>query len=290
MKRRVQVGSTSVAYLDDGQGPPLVLLHGCPFSSVIWTKVIARLRNRFRCIAPDLLGLGDTETVADADWSLPAQARMVVGLLDTIGLDQVDLVGHDHGAATAQILAAEHPQRIRRLVLTNAEAYDNWPSKAELPFVRLTQLPVLGRLVMWAWSRRRLYAYALLSGKAVYDPAALTPELLRGYIAANFATADRRAKTRRFLAGQLDRANQQATAVAAPGLRSFDRPTLIVWGENDPHFGPEWGERLQRDIPGAQPLILLPATGHLLMEERPELLAELIAGFLTSAPVASPST
>jgi pimeloyl-ACP methyl ester carboxylesterase len=206
-------------------------------------------------------------------------------MLDALGLDRVDVVAHDHGAAAAQLIAAEHPDRNRRLVLTNAEAYDNWPSRDELPFIRATQLPVLGRLVLWAWGRPSLFRYALRSGKAVRDPAALTPELLHGYIAANLGDPRRRAKTRRFLAGQLDPANHRATTDAVPGLRAFDHPTLIVWGEDDPHFGPEWGRRLHEDIPGAVRLELLPRTGHLLMEERPDELARLIAEFLTGPEI-----
>jgi pimeloyl-ACP methyl ester carboxylesterase len=280
-KRRLHLGDTRVAYLDDGDGPPLLLLHGCPFSSYIWRRVIPQLRPQFRCIAPDLLGLGDTETPPDADWSLPAQARMVVGLLDALGIDAAHIVAHDHGAATAQLIAANHPDRIRRLVLTNAEAYDNWPSRDELPFIRATQLPLIGNLVMWAWARPALLRYALRSGRAVYNPAVLTPELLHGYIAANLTDRHRRAKTRRFLTCQLDPANQRATADAVPGLRGFDHPTLIVWGRDDPHFGPEWAGRLRDDIPGAVRLELLPDTGHLLMEERPDDLARLVIDFLT---------
>jgi pimeloyl-ACP methyl ester carboxylesterase len=281
MKHQIQVGDARVAYLDDGQGPPLLLLHGCPFSSYIWRHVIALLRPHFRCIAPDLLGLGDTETPPGADWSLPAQAAMVVGLLDALGIDAADVVAHDHGAATAQLIAAGQPSRIRRLVITNAEAYDNWPSRDELPFIRATQLPLIGRLVMWAWARPGLLRYALRTGRAVYDPAVLTRELLGGYIAANLADRRRRAKTRRFLAGQLDPANNRATAGALPGLRAFDHPTLIVWGRDDPHFGPEWAQRLHRDIPGAVRLELLADTGHLLMEERPHDLGRLLIDFLT---------
>lgn len=281
---RVTVGAATVAYVDEGAGPPLLLLHGCPFSSFIWRGVISRLAGRFRCLAPDLLGLGDTETPPGADWSLPAQADTVLGFLAALGLGPVDVVGHDHGAAVAQLIAARAPQRIGRLVLTNAEAYDNWPSADELPFVRATQLPGLGRLLLWAWSRPALFRYALRSGRAVYDPAVLTRELLGGYVAANLADPRRRAKTRRFLAGQLDPANQQATGAAVAGLRAFDHPTLIVWGEEDPHFGPDWGRRLLADIPGAERLELLPRTGHLLMEEHPDQLARLIADFLTARP------
>jgi pimeloyl-ACP methyl ester carboxylesterase len=279
-KRRLQLGAARVAYYDEGSGPPVLLLHGCPFSSLVWRQVIPLLRPQFRCLAPDLLGLGDTETPPGADWSLPAQVTTVIELLDALDIDAAHVVGHDHGGALAQLLAADHPERVRRLVLMNAEAYDNWPSRAELPFVRLTQMPVLGRLALWAWSRPAVFKLTLNEAHAVHDRSALTPELVRGYIGANFGEAHRRARTRRFLAHQLDPSNNRRTLDLLPKLRSFDHPTLLLWARDDPHFGPEWAERLQRDIPGSQELQLLPDTGHLLMEERPVEVASRIAAFL----------
>jgi pimeloyl-ACP methyl ester carboxylesterase len=281
VKQRVRVGDAEVAYVDAGAGAPVLFLHGCPFSSFVWRDVINALSARFRCLAPDLLGLGDTETPPDADWSLPAQADMVLGFLDALDITRCSIVGHDHGAAIAQLIAAQHPERIARLVLANAEAYDNWPSAHELPFVRATQIPGLGRLVLWAWSRRPLFRYALASGKAVADRSVLSDELVDGYIAANLADPHRRTKTRRFLAGQLDPRNQHHTSAAVTGLRRFTRQTLILWGADDVHFGPQWGQRLAADIPGAGSPVLLDGVGHLLMEEVPEIVAEHIARLLT---------
>ena len=245
---------------------------------------MAQLAEDFRCLAPDLMGLGDTETPPDADWSLRAQAEMVLGLLDRLGLERAHVVGHDHGGALAQLLAAEHPDRVDRLVLTNAEAYDNWPSRDERPFVRVTQIPLIGDAVMWAWSRRRLFRLTLSAAKAVHDRRVLTDELLDGYIAANLADRHRRAKTKRFLAGQLDPAHNRTTLEIVPGLRRFDHSTLLIWAVDDPHFGVPWGERLLRDIPGAARLERLHDTGHLLMEERPETIASLVRDFLASGP------
>jgi len=185
-----------------------------------------------------------------------------------------------NGGALAQLLAAEHPDRVDRLVLANAEAYDNWPSRDERPFVRLTQVPLIGDAVMWAWARRPLFQLTLSAAKAVYDRRALTNELLDGYIAANFADRHRRAKTKRFLAGQLDPDHNRVTLELLDGLRRFDHPTLLIWATEDPHFGPQWGERLLRDIPGATRLERLPNTGHLLMEEQPATVAALIRDFL----------
>jgi spore coat protein A, manganese oxidase len=284
-KRSVTLESARVAYIDEGAGPPLLLLHGCPFSSHIWRKTIWDLRNHFRCIAPDLLGLGDTETKPDADWALPAQAAMVIGLLERLGLPRLHVVAHDHGGAVAQLLAAEHPHVIDRLVLVNVEAFDNWPSRDERPFIMATQLPVVGRFVLWLWSFPAMARLALLAGSAVHDKHALSPAFVSGFVEANLGSAHRRRKTRRFLAGQLNARNNRCTLEILDGLRGFERPTMIVWGEADPHFGPEWGRRLYEDIPGAVRLELLPKTGHLVMEERREDFVRLVREFLEAPSV-----
>ncbi|HEY3142208.1 MAG TPA: alpha/beta fold hydrolase [Acidimicrobiales bacterium] len=284
-KQYAHVGETRVAYQDHGTGPPVVLLHGCPFSSFVWRNILPPLAAAgHRCLAPDLLGLGDTETPPDADWSLPAQAATVIGWLDVLGLDRVAVVGHDHGGAVAQLLAAQHPERIDRLVLSNVEAYDHWPSSDERPFITATQLPGVGRLVLWAWSRPALLRLALAAGHAVSDRSVLTAELARGYVRANLSDPHKRAKTRRFLAGQIDPANNRATLDALDGLRHFERPTMLLWGSNDPHFGPPWAQRLAADIPGVERVEVLDNAGHLLMEDQPQHVADLLTQFLTAPP------
>jgi pimeloyl-ACP methyl ester carboxylesterase len=281
-KRCLPVGAARVAYYEEGSGEPVVFLHGCPFSSYIWRKIIPRLSTHYRCLAPDLLGLGDTETRTNADWSLPAQEEMVIGWLDALGIDQAHVVGHDHGGAVAQMLAAHHPERIKGLVLCNAEAYDNWPSAEERPLVRLTQVPAIGTLFLWLYGSTLGTRIVLSIGQAVKNNAVLTDELISGYVRANTSDARRRAKTARFLAGQFDPANNRCTLDAVAGLRRFDHPTLLLWGADDPHFGPAWAERLRQDIPGVVRVELLPHTGHLLMEEQPEAFAAQLLTFLSA--------
>jgi pimeloyl-ACP methyl ester carboxylesterase len=280
-KQIVQIGDARLAYHDEGSGPAVLLLHGCPFASFIWRKLIPVLAPTYRCLAPDLRGLGDTETPSGADWSLPAQAATMIGLLDALGIERAHVVGHDHGGAVAQLLAAEHPTRVDRLVLADAEAYDNWPSAEERPFVRIAQLPILGDFMLWLWSRRAVLRSTLVRAKAVYDPRAISLEFVDALVRANLADRHRRAKTKRFMATQFDPCNNRVTMDVLGGLRRFDRPTLLIWAQEDAHFGPEWGERLRRDIPGAERLELLPRTGHLLMEERPDEFAALVRAFLS---------
>lgn len=279
-QRFTQIGDARVAYHDEGSGPAVLLLHGCPFASFVWRQLIPQLASTHRCIAPDLLGLGDTETPAWADWSLPAQAETMVRLLDSLGIERAHVLGHDHGGAVAQVLAARHPTRVDRLVLADVEAYDNWPSAEERPFVRITQLPLVGDFVLWLWSRRGMLRATLVRARAVRDARYLSPEFIDLLIRANLIDSRRRAKTKRFIAEQFEPRNNRVTLDVLDDLRRFDHPTLLIWAQDDAHFGPEWGERLRRDIPGAQRLELLPATGHLLMEERPEKFAALVREFL----------
>jgi pimeloyl-ACP methyl ester carboxylesterase len=132
-KRRLEVGDATIRYLDEGHGPPVLLLHGCPFSTFVWRKVLPALASEYRCLAPDLLGLGDTEAPADSDWSVRAQTEMVVGLLDALGVERAHVVGHDQGGAIAQLLASEYSQRVDRLVLSNAEATTIGPQRMSAP-------------------------------------------------------------------------------------------------------------------------------------------------------------
>ena len=279
-KQFIPVGDARVAYYEEGSGVPILLLHGCPFSSFVWRKVIPLLSGNFRCLAPDLLGLGDTETPENGDISLRSQAKAIVGLLDSLNIRQCHVVGHDHGGAVAQLLAAEHAGRVDRLILANAEAYDNWPSNEERPFAKLTQVPFLGELALWLWSRKACLRWTLAQAHAVYDRGVLSDELVDGYIRANLSDHERRKKLGRFIAMQFEPSNNRVTLALLPGLRQFDHPTLLIWAQEDPHFGPQWGERLYQDIPGAKRIELLPATGHLLMEERPDQFATLVLKFL----------
>jgi pimeloyl-ACP methyl ester carboxylesterase len=116
-KRYLDVGPWRVAYIDQGEGPPVVLLHGCPFHSYQWRDLMERLQGR-RVLAPDLLGLGDTQVRLTDDYRLPNDVAMVVGFLDALGVAQADFVTADHGAATLQLLMRDHPERIRAATIS----------------------------------------------------------------------------------------------------------------------------------------------------------------------------
>jgi pimeloyl-ACP methyl ester carboxylesterase len=164
-------------------------------------------------------------------------------------------------------------------VLTNAEAYGNWPWRDERPFVRLMPVPLIGDAVLWAWARRPLFRLTLTTeGGARW--ACAHRRAARRLHRRQLAECHRRAKTKRSLTGQLDAEDNRVTLELLDGLRRFDHPTLLIWATEDPHFGPQWGERLLADILGATRLEHLPDSGHLLMEERPDTVVELIRELL----------
>jgi pimeloyl-ACP methyl ester carboxylesterase len=281
-KKLADVGPWRVAYIDEGKGDVVVLLHGCPFQSYEYSRVIPSLARHYRVIAPDLLGLGDTIVRLDDDYRLPNQVKMVLGLMDHLEIERALFVGHDHGGAIIEIMMKTNPERLRAVVLTNAEAYDQWPSEPErldvelvvnaatTPFLRL----LLGIRAVQRWIYRI----------AVQNREVLTDEVLAAFTRPNMATPARWLRLRRFLSWQLDREHNMETMHAVDGLRQFRRPTLILWGKNDTNFGPAIAERLARDIPGAVGIQWMEHSAHLPMLEEPDAYAAAVERFFETAP------
>lgn len=283
-KRIVSLPSGPVAYIDEGSGPPVVLLHGCPFSAFEWSAVIPALAARFRVIAPDLRGLGDTPVSLDDDYRLPTDAVMVRELLDQLGIDRASFVAHDHGGATLQLLMAAHPERIDRAVLSNVEAYDAWPSEPERIYLELIVHPLTSPLMFHALQlesvRRRVFSVA------VHDQSVLTSAVLTGWTEPHVASGARWQRLRRFFDWQLDAEHQRLTMGVVPALGKFERPVLLVWGARDTNFGVTIASRLARDLPNTRGIVLLEGSGHMPMQEQPREYAEAVIDFLANDRVA----
>jgi pimeloyl-ACP methyl ester carboxylesterase len=278
-KKFVDIGKWRVAYIDQGSGEPIVLLHGCPFQSFEYSRVIPSLARHYRVIAPDLLGLGDTIVRLDDDYRLPNQVRMVVKLLDRLGIDRAHFVGHDHGGATVQLMMNSHADRLGAVVLTNVEAYDQWPSDPERLDVELIVHPLSTPFFRVAFGLPTVQRRVL--SIAVHRSDALTQDVIRGLLRPSMATPARWKRLRRFLAWQLDRDHNLETMRAVDGLRRFDHPTLLLWGRHDTNFGSTIAERLAHDIPGVVRIEWLTNSAHLPMLEEPEHYASAIERFLS---------
>lgn len=281
-KRWLTVGDLPVACIEQGpaDAPPLVMLHGCPFSSVIWQRVMERFAANHRVIAPDLPGLGDTQVSLADDYRLPREARVVLELLDRLGIARANFLVTDHGAAVLQVLLSMAPERIGRVVISNAEAYDTWPSEPELPYLRAVVNPVLGplfkALLGFQFVRREVFSIATA------DPASLDDVMLTAFVESHTASPARWQRLVRFYRWQLDPEHRAETMRAVPFMRAFREPVLVLWGSADGNFGKAVAERLAADFPNAR-LERVEHAGHLPMLEQPERYATAATRFLDGA-------
>jgi pimeloyl-ACP methyl ester carboxylesterase len=200
--------------------------------------------------------------------------------MDRLGLKSARFIGHDHGGAVVQLLMQRDPSRIDMAILTNVEAYDQWPSRPETPDLRLITNPLTSGLLYEALKLRAVQRD--LFSIAVANPTVLTDKTLDAFVAPLASNGLRWQRTRRFFTWQLDPAHDRLTLDAVPAMRRFDRPVLIVWGRKDTNFGPAIATRLARDIPGAVGVHWMAKSAHLPMLEEPDTYATVALAFFNS--------
>jgi pimeloyl-ACP methyl ester carboxylesterase len=169
--RWVDVGSVELHVAEAGSGPPVLLLHGWPQHWYAWRKVLPELASDHRVICPDLRGFGWSDAPPGA-YDKATLADDVIGLLDALGLDRVDLIAHDWGAWIGFILCLEHPERFAHYLALNI--YTPWPESisprgirvlARLWYQVAISTPVLGSALI----RRTPLVRRIISAGAVHD-------------------------------------------------------------------------------------------------------------------------
>jgi pimeloyl-ACP methyl ester carboxylesterase len=274
-RRYVEVSSGRIAFVEQGNGPVALFVHGVPLNGYHWRHVVARVRHRRRCIAIDLMGLGYSEIGPTQDVSFTAQANMIAEVLDALGIDKVDLVGNDSGGAIAQIFAAHHPKRLNSLVLTNCDVHDGWPPPQVLPAIeharKGTLAPIFRPLLDEPGAVRERFARGQSAPlfRAYADPSVLTDEVIRLYLQPLLSSPERIAAFERYWLG-FD--NAQTVSIHA-ALRRLEAPTLIVWALKDIFFDVKWAYWLKDTIPGARAVVEVEDGALFFPEDRPDSLA-----------------
>ena len=275
-RRFADVGSGRIAYIEKGNGPVALFVHGVPLNGYHWRHIIGRVQHRRRCIAIDLMGLGYTDIGPAQDVSFTAQARMLAEVIDALGLEIVDLVGNDSGGAIAQIFAASYPDRLRSLVLTNCDVHDGWPPPQVLPIMERSRNGTLARIFQPLVDRPDLARERYVMGESVplfrsyADPSVLTDEIIRLYLEPLLSSQQRIDAFQRYWLA-FDNAQ---TVVIHSALKSLKVPTLIVWGLEDIFFDRKWAYWLKDTIPSAERVVEVPDGRLFFPEDRPERLTE----------------
>ena len=272
-QRTLDVDGLTVAYADEGDGPPLLLLHGWPTSSFLYRRITPVLAEHHRVVVPDLPGFGASSKPVDRRYSFALFAGVLDALVDRLGLDELGLVVHDLGGPIGVHWALHRPGRVSRLAVLNTTLYPEFdPSVVE--FVsRLLDEERREELVSDDGLRE-----ILRSG--VSDPDALPADALDG-TTAPFRTAD----DRRALAAAGVGLHPGGFAAIARLLPGLTIPVLGLHGTDD-RILPDVADtfaRIRRDVPHAE-IEALPGAGHFLQEEVPGAIAARLVAFFGPPP------
>jgi pimeloyl-ACP methyl ester carboxylesterase len=271
--RFADVDGVRVHYQEAGPmgAPPVILIHGFTASTLVWSDVLLPMAEAgFRVIAPDLVGYGYSEKPRRGEYTIDAQARMILRLMDQLEIEDAALVGSSYGGAIAATCALDHPERVSRLVLIDAVINDE---PIRQPIARVARAPVVGDVLtplminsraLSRWRRKKKICAP--GSPLIYDEARLEAHHrpLRGASA-------HRAVLRTLRGWHASRIEQEAHRIT--------QPTLIIWGENDLEIPLRHGEYLHTVMPDAR-LIVFRRCGHLPQEEYPREFTEVVTGFV----------
>jgi pimeloyl-ACP methyl ester carboxylesterase len=237
---------TTVGYVDAGEGPITLFVHGIFLSSYLWRHVVDELRSERRCIAVDLVGHGATVAGDRVAFTMNTQAEMIVALLNHLSIEQVDLVGNDTGGGVCQVIAANHPHRLRSLTLTNCDAHDNWPPSALGTVEKIARERAVAAVAEVMAADHDLARSNDGLGVGYQYPERLSDDAIAAY--ANPLIADPRRA--RLIEDFLINPDVTELTSLQPQLAALQVPTAVIWGDADIFFGPEWAHWLCNLIPG----------------------------------------
>jgi len=255
----VDVDGVPIHYIERGSGPAAaVLIHGFLGHTYSFRYLIPELAKDRRVVAVDLKGSGYSSRPEKGDYSLTEQARLVIRLMDKLGIDRASFVGHSLGGEVAMRLAANWPERVEKLVLAASVSGDRIPSLPVTPLIK----PIL-------WLIGRLFGRRIFR-RQFYDPRKATKEVLEAY------RRPLRIKGTGHAVYQTLRDMRREKAVESSRITA---PVLILWASSE-RILPRWVlSRLRKRFPQAK-VVAIERAGHLLLEEQPEQANRAVKSFL----------
>jgi haloalkane dehalogenase len=257
-------------YLDEGEGDPVLCLHGEPTWSFLYRKMIPGLAAAARVIAPDYFGFGRSDKPEDVGWyTFDRHCSSIARLVEELDLRRLTLVVQDWGGPIGLRLAVEQPERVARLVILNTGLGGGRPpSEAWLRFREVVRAAGVD------FQAGRLIRTAAVRGLADNVVAAYD---------APFPTAESKAGALAFpeqVPTEPEHPNTAPLMAIREALASWENPVLVLFGDSDPIFRPEVADAIARWIPGALPAELVPNAGHFVQEDAGEEVAARILEFL----------
>ena len=266
----VDVMQMQVHYRDEGNkndSLPLVLIHGTGASLHTWEESVKLLTDSFRVITLDLPAYGLTGPNPKRIYSQAFYVQFIDEFLKRIHVNKCIIGGNSLGGAIAWNYTYEHPTKVEKLILIDAAGYPMISESKPIAFT-LAQIPVLKHMLNYITPR----FLAKKSVMNVYDdPSKVTEKVVDRYFDLFLREGNRQAF--------VDRMNFSTYPDHLIRLRTIKTPTLIVWGENDKLIPIENAQKFHADLPN-DTLVVLEKTGHVPMEENPNMTVDVIRLFL----------
>jgi epoxide hydrolase 4 len=274
------LGDVRLHYIEEGQGPLVILLHGFPEFWFSWRLQIPALAAAgFRVVAPDMRGYNLSSRPSKvAAYDTDRLAADVRGLIHELGAERGLLAGHDWGAAVAWLTAMNHPEVVERLAILNGPHPRRMLQGLRTPRQLAKSWYMLAFQVPWLPERaarlRHWWGFRVVFDEA--RPGAFTPQDIERYVEAWSQPGAARAMINYYRA-----AMRQTPGRAEARIRRVDAPTLVIWGERDRYLGAELAEPDPADVPNLERLVRLDEASHWVHQDEPERVNELLVEFFS---------
>lgn len=273
-EHRVTLAQGELRYFERGDGQPVVFVHGVLTNADLWRAVVPGVADAgFRCLAPDWpLGSHDLPMRPDADLSPIGSADLIADFLAALDLRDVILVANDTGGALTQIMLSRRPERVDRVVLLPSDCFTYFFPPIFKPLPTQARIPGAMRVLSKLLRVRALHPLPFLFGWVTKRP--LPPEIIESYL----WPLGRSAGVRRDLRKLLRDVHPRHTLAAAEKLRTFERPVLLLWGNEEKLFPIRLARQLAELLPNAR-LVEVPDTYTFISEDRPDVVVRHVIEF-----------
>ena len=270
----LRLSQGAVRYRDVGEGDPILFVHGILVNGALWSKVTSLLAGEWRCISPDWpLGSHRIPMSQSADLTPNGLADLVAEFVDRLDLGPVTLVGSDSGGAIAQLVATRHPDRVARLVLTNCDAFDQFPPRmfAYLRWAAFVPgaVSLLAQSMRFDATRRLPIAFGWLTSEPMEH------ELVESFVRPSIDDVGVRRDVKKVLRALSPRYTREA----AERLPDFEKPALVAWGRDDKFFPADHARALAAILPNAR-LEWIEGARAFVAQDQPRRLADVLRKFM----------
>ena len=262
--RWIEIDGNTVHYIDEGSGPPLLMLHGQPTWSFLYRDVVKELRDAFRCIALDYPGFGLSQAGSGYGFTPAEHAKVVERFVLELDVQGAAPIVQDWGGPIGLWVAGKHPDRFAGLVIGNTFAWPVDDDSSKQRYARFFRSPI-GRMLT---TRGNVFVNLLM--KAGVRKRKLSPEAKAAY-RGPFPTVESRRPQTAFPPAIIE--SRDFLLDVSSGLSALkEKPTLIVWGDRDIAFRKPDLQRFQQHFP-RQRTVMLRGAGHYIQEDAPDEIA-----------------